>query len=289
MRALVLSGGGAKGAYQVGILKRWMGELNLDYDIMCGVSVGAINVAALAQEPIGNPRAAIERLEKFWLGINQSSIFGRWRPFGRLHGLRGRPAIFDSSPLLTLLDRSINAGLIRVSGRQLAVGAVCIETGEFNYGRETDDDIIKWVQASASYPLFMSPVDIGGKLWCDGGLRHMMPIREAIRLGATEIDIIACNNPSLLNPWSALGKRAVPDYVIRMIDLMTDQILRADMQLVGLMNDVVTRADKHRHIKLRMVQPKVRLTSNSMQFDPTDIARMMEQGYLDADTYVVYD
>lgn len=288
MRALVLSGGAVKGAYQVGVLKKWIGEQGADYDIMCGVSVGAINCAALAQSPLGSPREGLERLEKFWLGIDQGSIMQRWHPFGRLHSI-ARPSVYDASPLIKLLEDNIDEGAIKRSGRKVAAGAVCIETGEFRYGRQDTPDFTKWVQASSSYPFFMQPVEIDGKQWCDGGLRHMTPLREAIRLGADEVDVIMCNNPSLENPWSAKDKRAVPDYVIRIIDLMTDQILRADLQLVGVQNDVVMKADKHRHVKVRVVQPNVRLTSNSMKFSPRDIRRMMAQGYADADGAVVYD
>lgn len=288
MRALVLSGGAAKGAYQVGVLKKWIGEQGCDYDIMCGVSVGAINVAALAQSPMGSSQEGLERLERFWLDIDQGSIIQRWKPFGRLHSLN-KPSAYDANPLFKLLEDNIDVDLIKASGRRLAVGAVCIETGEFKYGRENTPDFVKWVQASASYPFFMQPIEIGGKQWCDGGLRHMTPLRESIRLGADQVDVIMCNNPALPSPWSAEGKAAVPDYVVRIIDLMTDQILRADLQLVGLQNDVVTKADKHRHVKIRLVQPKVRLTTNSMRFSPREIRRMMALGYEDADGFVLYD
>src|ERR1700693_308620 len=55
-RALVLSGGGSKGAFEVGVLQRLMGDEQLDYDLLCGTSVGAINAAYLAQTPLGQPR-----------------------------------------------------------------------------------------------------------------------------------------------------------------------------------------------------------------------------------------
>ncbi len=288
MRALVLSGGATKGAYQVGVLKKWIGEQGCDYDIMCGVSVGAINVAALAQSPLGDPRPGIVELERFWRSINQSSIIAKWKYLGRLLSIR-KASAYDASPLIKLLNDNINVSAIKMSGRKLRVGAVCLDTGEFKYGREDFDDLIKWIQASSSYPFFMQPVEIDGKLWCDGGLRHMTPLREAIRLGANEVDVIMCSNPSASNPWNPEGKAAVPDYVFRIIDLMTDQILRSDLQLVGLMNDVVMKADKVKHVKIRLVQPDKRLTSNSMQFDPKEIAEMIDVGYRDADNATLFE
>ena len=66
MRALVLSGGAAKGAYQVGALKYLLGELELKYDAVCGTSVGAINAAFLAMFEHGKEKECIESLEKLW-------------------------------------------------------------------------------------------------------------------------------------------------------------------------------------------------------------------------------
>ena len=61
-RALVLSGGGSKGAFEVGVLQRLMGDERADYDLLCGTSVGAINAAYIAQTPLGRQRArAFER------------------------------------------------------------------------------------------------------------------------------------------------------------------------------------------------------------------------------------
>lgn len=288
MRALVLSGGATKGAYQVGVLKKWIGEQGCDYDIMCGVSVGAINVAALAQSPLGNPKQGIIDLETFWRSINQNSIIAKWKYLGRLLSL-SKTSAYDASPLIKLLNDNIDVNAIRKSGRRLRVGAVCLDTGEFKYGREDNPDFIKWVQASSSYPFFMQPVEIDGKLWCDGGLRHMTPLREAIRLGADEIDVIMCSNPASPNPWDPRGKAAVPDYVFRIIDLMTDQILRSDLQLVGLSNDVVMKADNVKHVKIRLVQPNRRLTTKSMQFDPKEIAEMIDVGYRDADNATLFE
>lgn len=288
MRALALSGGSAKGAFQVGVLKRWMGDEGIDYDIMCGVSVGALNIAGLAMSPLGQPRDAIARVEELWrTKINPRAVFDRWRPFGRLHALK-RSSVYDSSPLRRLVRDSFDSNLIRQSGRQLAVGATCIETGEFRYGRQDDPLFNDWVLASSSCPVLMEPVEIDGMLWCDGGIRHMTPLRQAIRMGADEVDVIMCNNPQLTSPWNSTGRAAIPDYLLRTIDLLSDQILRADLQLVGLMNDVVVRSDKHRHVKVRVVCPRERLITDTLDFDPKEIARLIEMGYHGSLESVIY-
>lgn len=289
MRALVLSGGAVRGAYQVGVLKRWMGEQGRDYEIMCGVSVGALNVAGLAQFPMGSPKQSIDFVEKLWREkITTEAIYTRWKPFGRLHALK-KSSIYDSTPLANLVRDNLDPTRVAQSGRKVAVGAVCLDTGEFRYGRQNDPSFSQWVLASSSFPIFLRPVEIDGKLWCDGGLRHIAPLREAIRMGADEIDVILCSNPSLVSLWKSSGRAAVPDIVMRTMELITDQILRADIQLAGLMNDTAIRRENHRHIKIRLVQPKVRLVTNAMNFDPGEIAKMIDMGYNDADDCILYN
>ncbi len=62
MRALVLSGGGAKGAYEVGALKYLLLDKETQYDIICGVSVGALNASFLSMYPLGQEKVAYQNL-----------------------------------------------------------------------------------------------------------------------------------------------------------------------------------------------------------------------------------
>ena len=108
MKALVLSGGGSKGAYQCGALKYILGELKVPYDIFCGVSVGAINCGFLAQFKAGEEKESVAQLSKLWDEIDTPKIYQRWKPFGRLHALWEK-SFYDSSPLhkLITLNRHI--------------------------------------------------------------------------------------------------------------------------------------------------------------------------------------
>src|SRR5207245_6901878 len=83
-RALVLSGGGSKGAFEVGVLQRLMGDERADYDLLCGTSVGAINAAYIAQTPLGQPREAIGKLRAQWDAVTTDKVRRRGCPFGRL-------------------------------------------------------------------------------------------------------------------------------------------------------------------------------------------------------------
>lgn len=289
MRALVLSGGGVKGAFQVGVLKRLMGDLKIDYDIICGVSVGALNTAGLAMTPKGDPAFAIAWLEEFWLTrINTSAIYKRWFPFGRLHSLWLK-SVYDSSPLINLVKDNLHLDLVANNGRILAVGAVCLDTGEHKFARENDPDFQKWVLASSSFPVFLQPIEINGQLWSDGGIKNVTPLGEAIRLGADEIDVIMCTNTAERTQWDSQKKRAIPDQVIRAIDLMSDQIVNNDIELCGLKNDLAVIDDRFRKVKVRVVMPDNILTKDPLNFDPVRIKEMIDIGYLAADKFVVYD
>ena len=286
MKALVLSGGGSKGSYQIGVLKKWMGEQGQDYEIMCGVSVGALNIAGLATIPLGHPKIAIRWAEKFWLEkVNTNAVYKRWFPFGRLHALWLK-SVYDSSPLISLVNENINLDKIIENGRRLAVGAVCLNTGEYRYGTETDPDFIKWVLASSSFPVFLKPIEINGELWSDGGIKHVTPLGQAVHMGATEIDVIMCSNLEEKTRFKPDDCAAIPGIAVRAVDLMSEQIIKSDIAITGLKNDLAIINPVYRQIKVRVVMPKNNLTDNPLDFNPIDIKRMIDQGYKDADSAV---
>lgn len=261
-----------------------MGEDGNDYDIMCGVSVGGINTAFLCQTPLGRPRKASQALLDMWRRVKTSKVYKHWCPLGPLEAL-WKPSVFNSGPLQDWIRSELDAEAIAASGRQLRVGAVAWDNGEYRCGTEKDPDIAEWVIASASFPVFLRPVYIGDRLWSDGGIRNVTPLGEAIRLGADEIDVVMCTNPDLPIPWETDGKAAVPDFMLRVIDLMSDEIIRTDLQVCGLKNDLAEMNEKYRKVKVRVVQPTVNLIENSLKFEQEDIQRMIQQGYDDAGGY----
>lgn len=282
MRALCLSGGGSKGAFQVGALRRLMVDEGRDYEIMTGVSVGALNIAGLSMTPYGQPVKAATWLEEFWRAhVEPKAIYKRWFPFGQLHSLWEK-SIYDSQPLHDLVHAHYDHSLIVKSGRRLSVGAVCMDTGEHRYVDHNDRNFIKWILASSSYPVFFKPVEIDGALWSDGGLRRVTPIAEAIRQGADEIDVVVTYNVDrTFDEWDSDRKVAVPDQVLRALDLMNGQIMHDDLRVVGLKNELAQLSDRYKHVKVRLIQPSAGL-SNGLSFEKAPIARMMEQGYSDA-------
>src|ERR1700729_3971032 len=123
MKALIISGGGAKGSFSVGVLQHLLGDLQEQYDVLCGVSVGAINAAFLGQFPFGEEKSSAHQLKEWWLKLNNDKIYTRWKPFGRLHCL-WHLSFYDSTPLKSLIYENFNLDHIRASGKNVSVGTV---------------------------------------------------------------------------------------------------------------------------------------------------------------------
>src|SRR5262245_28772984 len=228
--ALVLSGGGARASYQVGILvaiAEKMPELTLP--ILTGVSAGAINAAYLAGHA-GPTRQAVGGLEGEWLRLTSDRVYhvptvrtARWALrlvsqfiLGRMHGMNTVRGVLDMRPLSRFLasiinfegiDANISAGRLTA----LALTATSYTSGQtvtFVQGRP---DIGEWeraqrvavkarislshVMASSAIPLIFPAVKLGGAFYGDGSVRQTAPLAPAIHLGAKKIIAISNRAP----------------------------------------------------------------------------------------------
>lgn len=226
--ALVLSGGGARAAYQAGVL-RAIAELLPDarrnpFPIICGTSAGAINAAGLACGA-ENFRGAVQRLVGVWEAMEVSRVYrgdalgvgiagARWLSalaFGWL--LRRNPrSLLDNGPLRELL-----AGELDFHGIDRAVGsgalqALCITASGYNSGQSVSfyqglAHIDPWeraqrvgararltvehLMASCAIPFIFPAVKLNREWFGDGSMRQLAPIAPAIHLGAERILVVA--------------------------------------------------------------------------------------------------
>ena len=280
MRALVLSGGGSKGSYQAGALKHIIGEKQVTYDVMCGVSVGAINVAFLAMSKAGEEVQAALELSRLWGKLDNSKIYRRWRPFGRLHAIWNK-SFFDSSPLHHLLHENISLDKIRESGKQVNVGAVSLSSGKYTIFDQTSDHFINAVIASASFPVMLTPVSFMGQLWADGGIKEISPIKKAVELGADVIDVIITNPVNRVKKF--LENPTTVDILKRSIDLSTDKIMANDVEKVEMYNKMAKMGlTEKKYVEINIIRPQNNLIEDLLDFRPFKIQEMMEKGYKDA-------
>ncbi len=280
MRALVLNGGAEKGAYQAGVLKYILGDKKIHYDILCGVSIGAINAAFLAQFPYGKEKESAYELNSIWSSINQSDVYKRWYPFGKLHSLWNK-SFYDSSPLHNLIRNNLNIDKIRNNGKKVSVGAVSLSSGKYTTFTQISDHFIDAVIASASFPGMFSPIKFMDQYWIDGGVKEASPIKQAIDMGATTIDIIM-TSPKIRNKYF-IENPSIIDILKRCMDLSTDKIMSNDIEKAEMYNKLASSGISNKKvIEINIIRPQFNLVKNLLNFDHEKIIKMIDIGYNDA-------
>lgn len=217
-RALVLSGGGARGAYEAGVLSLMLERAAMLrrpwVDFVCGTSVGAVTGALIAAT-LDRPAESARELVRLWseLAIEDVLAFGLPQVSGLprlVFGGRRSAGLFDGRALAVMVGRHIPWTRIREHIDSGLLGALTITATHVPTGRPTvfvergagvvlpanigrrvvvrDAQIgAPQVLASAAIPLLFPPVRVGSDLYCDGGLRLNTPLGPAIRLGAREV------------------------------------------------------------------------------------------------------
>lgn len=278
MRALVLSGGGSKGSFQVGALKYILGELKVSYDVFCGISVGALNSAFLSQFKDGEEQKSVEELNKLWERVDTPKIYKRWFPFGIFHGL-WLSSLKNSRPLLNWIESELDLNKVRSSGKICQVGAVSLTTGEYRLFDQNYIEFHKAVAASSSFPGYLIPIEMEGQLWSDGGIKEITPLQAAIDLGADEIDIII-TSPKADTSLFDKNPNAI-NVLKRTLDLMSDEIITNDIDKALLYNKLVQAnlAPDKRYLKINIIRPEKNLIDDSLDFSPPKLKEMMDIGY----------
>lgn len=273
MRALVLSGGGAKGAFQVGALEHILGDLEVQYDIIAGISVGALNGSYLSQFKTGEEKQSIKGLVEVWDRVNDARIFKPNYPvlgkgFSMAYSVIATNSLYDSSPVIELVESLLDTQRMMDSGKELAIGCVSMKTGLCRYWDQNSPDIVKAVGASSSYPIFFKPIVIEGDNWTDGGVRNIIPIEEAIRLGATEIDMITT---SPIEQDLSFSSNNVISSLLTVISILLDEVLDTDMLLGTLIAG-------YEDIPVRILAPDKGLSSG-LDFNQELVKLNREIGY----------
>ncbi len=223
--ALVLSGGGARGAYEVGVLRYILGKLAPGLGdrarprIFCGTSVGAINACAIAAHHDA-PDLGVGLLAERWRALKLDDVFrlgwgdltglARWIMGSAREG--GPRSLLDATPLAELVRtaipwRNLHQGVVERRVLGVTVSATDVETGHTVVFIETEeqaqlysrDRAMDWAAvrltaqhalASAAIPIIFPTVRVAGRVYSDGSLRQNTPIAPALRLGAGRVLVI---------------------------------------------------------------------------------------------------
>jgi NTE family protein len=272
MRALVMSGGGAYGAFQAGVVA----TMKEGYDAFCGVSVGAINAVGLAQH--SDWRLARETVIDLWKSINTKTIYKHHFPLGPVHGLWKR-SLFNSKPLKEFLEKHLDLEALRKNGKLLRLGAVSMNTLKYELFDEQHPDLINAVLASSAFPMMFSLPEFNDQVWIDGGIRTMTPLKSAIDLGADDIDVILTANREQkvdLDP-----PKNVWQVGMRVIDTMLNEIFKTDLKCALLYNKLATcgnAPEGKRHVNIRIIEPPGTWEGDSLDFEQENIRKMLAVG-----------
>lgn len=278
-RALVLSGGGSKGAYSVGVIKALM-EAGRKYDVISGVSVGALIGAHLSLFPPEEQAANFSGLERIWTVEvkGDKSIYKSWAPWILTYLWSfWKTSIYDMSPLRDILVKEMDLDKLKNSGVEFEVGVVSLQSGQYHSVNLTSDpknlqNAVDWVWASCIFPVLFQAVEIDGEQWVDGGMRNVIPVKSALKYpDVKEIDIVlTAPRDGYVSPETKHYKSAL-DVGLRSAGLLSDEVYANDLDMIC----------QNHGVKINIYDPAGLVNEDSFRFDPEEIKKLIEQGYQD--------
>ncbi|QXP52987.1 patatin-like phospholipase family protein [Cellulophaga sp. HaHa_2_95] len=285
MKALVISGGGSKGAFAGGVAQYLMEIEKKEYDLFLGTSTGSLLIPQLSLNNVG-------KLYDIYTNVNQLSIFSL-NPFivkkrdGRefvtinyfttfLQFLKRKRTFGESGALRRTIKKNFSPEeftKIKASNKKVIVTVSNLSKNRVEYkelSEFTYEEFCDWIWISCNYIPFMSLVKRNGYEYGDGGLGCVVPIREAIRRGATEVDAIILESENL-NQNKVLGKNPF-SLMLSIYGFVLDQIEYHDVS-EGVL------AAKHNGVKLNLYYTPTRLTENSLVFNKKLMREWWLQGF----------
>ncbi|MDO6676650.1 patatin-like phospholipase family protein [Tenacibaculum sp. 1B UA] len=284
-KALVISGGGSKGAFAGGVAQYLMKNKNKDYDMLLGTSTGSLMVSHLAL-------GMVDELKEIYTSVDQKAIFSN-SPFRikSVHGekvisirhrntfwnfLNGRKTFGESKNLRKLISNSITKEIydeIRRLNKEVVVTVSNLTANQIEYKSILEceyEDFCDWIWGSCNYVPFMSLLEKDYCQYADGGFGSLVPIREAIARGATEVDaIILATEVTQMNRLPAKNPFSL---MMDTFDFMLENVERHNITIGKL-------SAKQHNVKLNLYYTPTVLTTNSLVFDKEKMKKWWKSGY----------
>ncbi len=277
---LVLSGGGARAAYQVGVLRAiadlMPAQCHNPFPVICGTSAGGLNAAGLAVYA-GNLRQGVAFLESIWSDIHTHQVYRtdwygvmrtalRWLATMAFGGFRRHApvSLLDNSPLRDFLAQHLRLERIHEAVRTNDLRALCITASGYTSGASVsffqgNPDIAGWQRsrrigiptaitvdhllASAAIPLLFPAVLVNREYFGDGALRQTAPISPALHLGAKKILVIGVSSFQSVTPPASEGPPPHPSIaqvVNHILDSSFIDGLEADIERLKRINRTIS-------------------------------------------------
>ncbi len=285
MRALVISGGGSKGAFAGGVAQYLMQVQQRNYDLFLGTSTGSLLIPHLSINKI-------DKVHDIYTNVNQNTIFSlnpfvikckgdreyvsinylntilqfvkRKRTFGESKNLRKNIRKNFTRDEFEFAKKNVTDVVVTVSN----LSKSCTEyksIHEFSY-----EDFCEWIWISCNYIPFMSIAKKNGYEYADGGFGAIVPIREAIKRGATEIDAIILESENL-DRNKILGKNPF-SLMVNLFGYLLDQVEQHNVTAGKL-------AAKNKNATLNLYYTPTKLTENSLVFNKKLMTEWWQQGF----------
>lgn len=235
--ALVLSGGGAKGAFQVGAITAFA-DRGITFDTISGVSVGCLNGSMVAQDKL-------EQMRKVWNEVKNESIYTTYSKFGiiRRNLLGEAMSLYGSDPLFNIIKENIK---LEDFTKDFYMGVVDMYNGEYfsltPNDFEDSNQLQRGVLASCLMPIVWNPVQVITKdnvlhQGVDGGVKNITPLSDVLGDLPDHIYIIRCQNgkPSIKKSTNIVA------VALRTIDIMVSSIAN-DVKNLLRINSLVLQA-----------------------------------------------
>ena len=285
MRALVISGGGSKGAFAGGIAQYLIEEKGNKYDLLIGTSTGSLLIPHLA---LGN----ISKIHELYTNFGMQKIFSI-SPFivkqkngiesVKIHHfnvllqfLKGKRTFGESKNLRRYIEQKFSIEEfqeLKNSKTDIIVTVTNLSKNQVEYKSIRDfdyQDFLDWIWISCNYVPFMSLVSKNNSEYGDGGFTSLVPIREAIQRGATEIDVVILDLETNLEPIN-VGKNPF-SLMVSIFSTLFDQVEKNDITIGKL-------AAKNKNVKLNLYYTPEKLTTNSLIFNKEKMKIWWQQGF----------
>jgi NTE family protein len=275
VRALVLPGGGGRGAYQVGVVKA-LHEHGIVFDYAFGTSIGGLNATMVGQQQM-------DRLEELWSNMRAHNIYRipSASQIGRLV-LGHQLGLLDTSPLEDLLKRECD--LHRLKASPTKVGWCTTDLCSLQTSFVTIDDIastnelVDVLMATSALPIAFPPRHMHGTgLWMDGGLVRNTPLQAALDFGADEIYMVLLH-PEKVNVCPA----NMVEILSRVLDVVLDASARKELQSAELYNRLARDESGKKPVSIKVFQPRSPISLTLLEIDPMRSRRLIKQGYDEA-------
>lgn len=279
--ALVLSGGGAKGAFQFAAEKYAREVKGYRWDIISGVSVGALNGAMLAM-------GKYARLQEIWQHISDEQVYtGRLNAWAVLRLVFGAKSIYGNDPLWRMIEQEIELEQITTD---LRIGTVSLRTGEYVLFRPSYPDFRRALLASTAIPIVWAPVQVSDEYgdMVDGGVRNISPLGDVLDDDPDEVVVINCSprTPALENK----PLRNALEIGMIALEVAMDELLTSDLrEFIRINHNVLEAAEQgvvlhneagkpFKYYECAIIEPDEPL-GDTLDFTQGAIRRRMQAGW----------